>query len=130
MLYNAAKMRHQGTKKEGFILLIFAKSFHRGAHIAPSRRRPTLRALLLLRQRQRLRALEQLPRLCARGESVRERLDPRAQLRERLRPEGQARRAQQAALARQAAVDPRDPARGLERDRRRRLALDKGGVRR
>jgi hypothetical protein len=41
------------------------------------------------------------------GEARQERLEPRAQRRERLGTEGQARRVEQAALARQAAVDPR-----------------------
>ncbi len=55
----------------------------------------------------------------------RERLEPRAQRRERLRVEGQARRGQQAALTRQAAVDPRDPASGLELDGGGGLALER-----
>jgi hypothetical protein len=80
------------------------------------------RALLLLRllrQRPLLRC-----GLRALGEARRERLEPRAQRRERLRVEGKARRVEQAAFARQAAVDLRDPAGGLELDRGGGLALE------
>jgi hypothetical protein len=80
--------------------------------------------LRLLRQRALLSGL-----LGALDEALRERLEPRAQRRERIDLEGQARRGVQAALAGQADVDPRDPAGGLERDGGGRLALD-GGVRR
>jgi hypothetical protein len=67
-----------------------------------------------------LRLLQQRALLCglcgALGEALRERLERRAQRRERFGAEGQARRVEQAALALQAAVDLRDPAGGLELD--------------
>jgi hypothetical protein len=72
--------------------------------------------LLLLLRQQALRG--------ALGEARRERLELRAQRRERLGAEGQARRVKQAVLAGQAAVDPRDPASGLELDGGGDLALE------
>jgi hypothetical protein len=101
--------------------------------ISTSRRRrqeeaPSGRALLrLLRQRPLLRGGGG-----ALGEACRERLEPRAQ-RHRARQlderGGPARLVEQAALARQAAVDPRDPARGLELGGGLALALEHVGLR-